>query len=150
MVLDAILAYLHFMAVFVLFAFLTAQAMVLRAPLDADRVRLLGRLDLWYFGAALAALATGLARLWLGAKGASFHLGAWPFHAKIALYIAVALISIVPTLSFRRWRRAGERDASWQVPAAEQRRMRRFVMIEVHLAALIPVLAVMMARGLGY
>ena len=29
-------------------------------------------------------------------------------------------------------------------------RMRRLVMIELHLAALIPVFAVMMARGLGY
>lgn len=150
MVLDALLAYLHFMAIFVLFAFLTTQAVLLRAPLDAGRVRLLRQSDLWYFGAAMVALATGLLRLWLGAKGTAFHVGAWPLYAKLALFIAVTLISIVPTLSFRRWRRALEREPAWQVPAAEQRRMRRFVMIEVHVGALIPVFAVMMARGIGY
>jgi hypothetical protein len=34
MVLDALLAYLHFIAIFVLFAFLTVQAVMLRRPLD--------------------------------------------------------------------------------------------------------------------
>ena len=56
MVLDALLAYLHFSAIFVLFAFLTVQAVMLRRPLDEPRIRLLGRMDLWYFGAAMAAL----------------------------------------------------------------------------------------------
>ena len=38
--LDAALAYLHFAAVFTLFAFLTVEAVLLRAPLDAARLRL--------------------------------------------------------------------------------------------------------------
>jgi uncharacterized membrane protein len=36
------------------------------------------------------------------------------------------------------------------VPAAEQAATRRLVFIEVHLAALIPVFAVIMSRGLGH
>lgn len=149
MTLDAILAYLHYMAIFVLFAFLTAQAVLLRAPLDERGIRLVGRTDLWYAGAAVVALATGLARMYLGAKGAAFYLPQWTFHAKVAVFVAVALLSIRPTLAFIRWRKALARDASWRVPTQEQARMRRLVMIEVHLAAAIPVFAVMMARGLG-
>ena len=76
MLLDAILAYLHFIAIFILFAFLTVQLILLGRPLDARSVRLLGRMDLWYFGAAIAALATGFLRLGLGAKGGDFYLGA--------------------------------------------------------------------------
>lgn len=147
--LDAILAYLHFIAIFLLFAFLTVEVMMVRGALEGTAVRLLGRVDLWYFGAAIAVLITGGLRLAFGAKGAQFYLSAWPIYAKLALFLGVAILSVAPTLTFIRWRRTLERDPKWQVPVPEQRRMRRILMVELHLAALIPVFAVMMARGLG-
>lgn len=146
--LDATLAYLHFIAIFVLFAFLTAEAMMLRRALDAATIRLLGRVDLWYFGAAIAVLITGFLRLVFGAKGPDFYLNAWPIYAKVGLFLLVGILSITPTLAFIRWRRMLDHDAGWKVPEAEQAKMRRLVMIEVHLAALIPVFAVIMSRGL--
>ena len=149
MVLDAILAYLHFSAIFVLFSFLSVQLVMLRNPLDARAIRLLGRVDLWYFGAAIAVLITGFLRLGLGAKGADFYLSWWPIYVKLALFVAVGLISVQPTLTFVRWKRALDHDPAWQLAEGEQRRIRRLVMIEVHLAALIPVFAVIMSRGLG-
>ena len=69
---------------------------------------------------------------------------------KVLLFLAVGVISVWPTLRFIRWRRMFERDAGWAVPEAERRLVRRLVMIEVHLAALIPLIAVIMSRGLGY
>ncbi len=147
---DALWAYLHFTAIFLLFAFLTAEAMVLRGTLDAERVRLLARIDAWYAGSAVAALATGLLRVTLGAKGAAFYLHAWPFHAKMALFVAVGLLSIGPTRAFLRWRRAVNADSAFVVPPAEIAAQRKRVMVELHLAAFIPLAAVVMARGLGY
>jgi len=147
--LDAILAYLHFVAIFMLFAFLTTQAILIRAPLEARTVRLIGRTDLWYFGSAFAVLVTGFLRAVLGAKGADFYFNAWPIYAKIALFVAVGVISVKPTMTFIRWRRAQDDNASWQVPPDEQAKVRRLIMIEVHLAALIPIFAVIMSRGLG-
>ena len=149
MTLDAILAYLHYMAIFTLFAFLTAQAVMLRAPLDPAGIRLVGRADIWYAAAAVTALVTGLARAYFGAKGLAFYLAQWPFYAKVATFVVVGLLSIKPTLVFIRWRKAVARDPSWRLPAVEQAAMRRIVMLEIHLVALIPVFAVMMARGLG-
>ena len=64
-------------------------------------------------------------------------------------FLAVAVISVQPTLTFIRWRRALEHDPGWRVGEDERRRMRRYLMVEVHLAALIPLFAVIMARGLG-
>ena len=147
--LDAALAYLHFAAIFTLFAFMTVQAMLLLGPLDERIVRLLGRADIWVAGSAGAVLVTGFLRAGLGAKGGDFYFNAWPIYAKIALFLAVALISIKPTLAFIRWRKAYQADAQWSVPAAEHVAMRKLVMVEVHLAALIPLVAVVMARGLG-
>ena len=149
MVLDATLAYLHFSAIFILFAFLTVEFVLLRGALDGPAIRMLGRMDLWYFGAAAGALLTGFLRLGLGAKGADFYFGAWPVYVKIGLFLAVGILSVHPTLAFIRWRRALDHDSAWKPPEAEQRGIRRLVMVEVHLAALIPVLAVIMARGLG-
>lgn len=149
MVLDAILAYLHFTAIFLLFALLTVQVVLFRGPLDASAIRLLGRVDIGYFAAAIAVLATGFLRLGAGAKSADFYMQSWPVYAKLALFVVVGVISVYPTLAFVRWRRALDHDPSWQLPAVERGRIRRLVMIEIHLAALIPVFAVMMARGLG-
>ena len=97
----------------------------------------------------MVVLATGFARLVFGAKGADFYLSAWPIYAKLLLFVAVAVMSVTPTMRFIQWRRELEHNAAWRVPAAEQQRMRRFVLVEVHLAALIPLVAVIMARGLG-
>lgn len=116
MTLDAVLAYLHYMAMFVLFAFLTAQAVMLRVPLDAHGIWLLGRTDIWYGVAALIAIATGLGRLYFGAKGAGFYQGQWPFWTKMAVFVALGLLSIKPTIEFIRWRRALQRGAAWRVP----------------------------------
>jgi len=147
--LDAILAYLHYTAIFMLFGFLVSEAMAFRGTLDEKAIRLLGRIDLWYFGSAIAALVTGGLRLVFGAKGPDFYLNAWPIYAKIGLFVAIAIISVTPTMTFVRWRRALDHDPNWQVPEAESARMRRLVMVQLHLAALLPLFAVIMSRGLG-
>ena len=149
MVLDAILSYLHYAAIFLLFAFMTVEVILMRGTLDLERVLLLGRYDIWYFGAAAAALFTGFLRLGLGAKGASFYTDHWPLYVKIALFVVVGLVSVKPTLAFVRWKRMMEKDPAWRVPDEERRAIRKLLMLEIHLAALIPVFAVMMARGLG-
>jgi putative membrane protein len=146
--LDALLAYLHYTAIFLLFAFMTVEVMLMRGALDAPAIRLLGRVDLWYFGSAIAALVTGFLRLAFGAKGAEFYLSGWPIYVKLALFFAVAIVSIQPTMTFIRWRKHLEADPAWKLDEGERARMRRYLMIEVHLAALIPLVAVIMARGL--
>ena len=147
--LDAFLAYLHFTAVFVLFSFLAVQVYLVRLRLDAAGVRQMARVDAWLAGAALAVLATGVARVLWGAKGASFYLGDWTFYVKVALFFTVGLLSIKPTLAFLRWKKRLEADPAWTVPEAERDAIRGWLMIEIHLASVIPVFAVVMARGLA-
>jgi putative membrane protein len=147
--LDAILAYLHFTAVFLLFSFMVVETMMMRGCLDATAVRVLARVDIWFFGSAIAALVTGFLRLVFGAKGPDFYLTSWPIYVKVALFLAVGIISVWPTLRFIQWRRMFERDPAWKVPDAERRLVRRLIMVEVHLAALIPLVAVIMSRGLA-
>lgn len=150
MMTDALLAYLHFSAIFLLFAFLTVEAMVLRNPLDANAVRLIARIDLWYVAAVLLALASGLMRFLWGAKGAEFYSGNPMFYVKVALFVAVGVLSVWPALQFRRWSALLAADAAFVAPEAERALARRQVMFELHIAALLPLFAVLMARGISF
>ena len=95
-------------------------------------------------------LATGTARVFFGAKGVGFYVGNPVFWTKVALFIAVALVSIKPTFAFAHWRRAARDAAGYSVPPGAVQSARRLVLVELHLLALIPLAAVLMARGIGH
>ena len=111
---EPLIAYLHYLSIIILGAFLTAELIVCRPPLGAAQVRQLPRLDIVFFAAALLALATGLLRLFFYAKGVGFYLPNPAFIGKMALYVTIALISIIPTRRFIGWRR--ELDAGGPPP----------------------------------
>jgi len=149
LILDALLAYLHFAAIIMLFSFLTVEVMLARQAITADRVLLLVRVDRWYFFAAMAALLTGLLRMFLGAKGAAFYAHNPVFMAKILLYFLIGALSAPPTRQLLRWKKLLVADATFVVTEDEQKKLRRYLMVEIHLAALLPLLAVLMSRGIG-
>jgi putative membrane protein len=147
---DAILAYLHFAAIFTLLWFLAKEWTLLKVGVDKLDLGRLALADVGFGIAAGAVLATGLARAFLGAKPWQFYSGNPVFHAKVGLFVLAGVLSIWPTLAFLRWRKAVAADARFRVTESEWRRIKRFVMIELHLIALIPLLAVLMSRGIGY
>ena len=74
MLLEALLAYLHITAVLAVVVFLTSEAALCRPEwMNAAVVRRLGRVDLLYMLAAIALLATGIARTWWGVKGTAWY-----------------------------------------------------------------------------
>jgi|APFre7841882630_1041343.scaffolds.fasta_scaffold69998_1 putative membrane protein len=149
MILEALLAYAHFAAILTVVVFMTSEAALCRPQwLNAEVVHRLGRVDAIYWGALAAVLLTGVARMAWGIKGLSWYAAQPLLQLKIALFIAIALISVKPTLSFARWRRT--LAATGHLPeAAELNAARRWVMIESHLLVLLPLAAVFVARGVG-
>jgi putative membrane protein len=78
----------------------------------------------------------------------SFYTGNPFFWTKMALYVIIAAISIAPTRAFGRWKRA--LNSSGPAPTGpEIAGVRRRLHIELGLLALIPLMAVLMARGIG-
>ncbi|MBE9604749.1 DUF2214 family protein [Acetobacteraceae bacterium H6797] len=140
--LDLLLAIIHHLAAFSLLGLLCAQLVLLHSRLDKRAVRLLARLDIAYGIVAAAVLAAGFARAAMAAKGWEFYATSLAFWAKIAAFALIGLLSILPTLRFRQWRRAGE-----PVPATELSLVRGYVTLELLLFPLIPVFAALMARG---
>lgn len=150
MITDALLAYFHFSAIFLLFAFLTVEAMLLRNPLDAAAMRLIARVDMWYFAAAILAVVSGVMRMFWGAKGIDFYTANPMFQIKAGLVIAIGILSFPPTMQFMRWSKKLMANPDFVAPEGERRRVRRMVMISLHIAALLPLVAVLMTRGIGY
>jgi putative membrane protein len=147
MLTESLLAYAHFIAILALVVFLSSEAALTRSEwLNAAVVRRLARLDILYLGAAVAVLATGVLRTWLGIKGVHWYWHQPLLHLKVGLFVLIGLMSIVPTRLFLRWRKQLDADGSLP-PADEVRRARRWVMIEAHLLILIPLAATMLARG---
>lgn len=147
---DAILAYLHFAAIFILLWFLSQEWTLLRAGADVLDIERLVRADAGFGLLAGIVVATGVARAVWGAKGWAFYAHNPVFHLKIGLFVLVGLLSIQPTRAFLRWRRARRSDPASRVPETEWRRARRWVAVELHLIALIPLAAVVMSRGLRW
>lgn len=147
--LDLILAGLHHLGILAVFGVLVAEWVLLRLPLTSRGVKLIAGVDLFYGVFAGLVVAAGAARVAWGAKGASFYLGNPVFWMKLGLFVLIALISVLPTLTYLRWRRAAR--ANGVVPgAAAVARTRGWVLLQIGLFAGLPILAAMMARGLGY
>ncbi len=149
MVLESILAYLHLLAILTMVVFVASEAALCRADwLNAKVVARLAKIDLVYGIAAVLVLATGVARIVWGAKGPAYYGANWLLHAKVGLFVAIALLSIKPTLTFRRWARV--QKAGGALPGAtEIAATRRLVMVQAHLLPLIPLAATFLARGFG-
>lgn len=106
----------------------------------------LAKIDAIYGIAALTLLIAGLI-LWLASVGkpAVFYSKNWIFHAKISLFITVGLLSVYPTVFFIKSRK-GDPETTIKVPGAVFMCLR----LELLLLLIIPLLAGLMAKGIGY
>jgi putative membrane protein len=148
---DFLLAAVHHLIVFGIASVLAAEIALMRpAAMSPHTVRLLGRFDAIYGGLALAILVAGFARVWFGARGPDFYLHNPMFWAKIGAFLVVGLVSIRPTLKILAWQKALRFDAAFMPPSQEIASLRRQLLAEIHVFALIPVFAAAMARGIGF
>ena len=75
---------------------------------------------------------------------ADFYLGNPIFHAKMGLFLLLGVISAWLTMRFMRWRK--RMNTGIQPSPAELHATRKLIVVELLVAALIPLLAVLMAR----
>jgi putative membrane protein len=142
--LDVLLAVLHHLGVFALFGVLAAEVVLARRGVGAAQVLALANTDRFYGLLSLLVIAVGATRAVFAAKGWDYYAHNGFFWAKMAAFAGVGLLSIRPSLAYVRWRRADG------VPTEEEvRKVRWYLNAQLALFALIPVFAVLMARGYG-
>jgi len=150
MLTDLLLAALHHLFVFALVVRLASESMLLRGAVDDATIQRLARVDAGYGAVAGLLLVIGLLRVWFGIKGHDFYLHNPWFHAKLGAYVLVGLLSILPTVTFLRWRKALRADPSFVPDAARLGRARSLVHLQLAAIAVIFVFAAAMARYGGF
>ena len=147
MLLESILAYCHILAFMSLTVFVASQAALCRSDwVNAAAIRRLAVLDRWVVIFAVTVLLSGLARVQFSVKSAQWLWGQPLLHIKITLFAIMVGLGIFVHRDIRRWQR--NLDATGILPdAAALNRTRRLVMVEAHVMTLIPIAAVMLARG---
>jgi putative membrane protein len=149
MALDALLAALHHLCVFGLFVILAAEMTLVRPGISAETVMRVVRVDGLYGILAVLALLAGGLRVVYGAKGAAFYTHNPVFWIKLGLFVVIGLLSIPPTLNYIRWRKALRSNPNALPDSAVIQATRKFIHMELALLFLLPILAAMMARGIG-
>ena len=147
---DLLLAIVHHLLVFSLAGIIGAEFVLIRADLPAATLKRLAGIDRHYGIIATLIIIVGIGRVFYGLKGWEFYVYNWVFWAKMAAFLAVGLLSIVPTIRFIAWNRQAKASPSFLVPAAELASVKTYVRAEAFIFLLIPVFAAAMARGYGY
>ncbi|RUU06339.1 DUF2214 family protein [Mesorhizobium sp. USDA-HM6] len=147
---DLLLAIAHHLLVFSLAGIIGAEFVLVRGDLGAATLKRLAGIDRHYGIIAALIVIVGIGRVFFGLKGWEFYVYNWVFWAKMAAFIVVGLLSIVPTMRFVSWSRQASGNPSFSVPAAELASVKNYVRAEGFIFLLIPVFAAAMARGYGY
>ncbi|MCU0418586.1 MAG: DUF2214 family protein [Cyclobacteriaceae bacterium] len=143
---EILLRYVHFVSVFAIVGSLVSEHLLLKKQLTRAELDRLSKIDAVYGLASITLLAAGLT-LWLGEVGkpAVFYSKNWIFHTKLMLVVGLGLLSIYPTVFFIKNRKGPAADLV-TVPAAIFWLLR----FELLLLLIIPLLAGLMARGVGF
>jgi putative membrane protein len=146
---DLAFAVAHHLLIFSLAGILAFEISVIHLGMTGKEIIRVARIDAWYGILAGAILLVGFLRAIFAAKGWDYYSVNLFFWAKIAAFIGVGLLSIVPTMAIIRWRRALAPNLAFSPIKNDLRNVRRFLWAEATVFALIPVFAAAMARGYG-
>ncbi|MDO6705591.1 DUF2214 family protein [Photobacterium sp. 1_MG-2023] len=141
--LELLIRYAHFLGIFMLVAVLVAEHLLLKRRLTAEEMHRLARLDAVYGISAVIVLLAGLSLWFLVGKPPEFYSANPVFHAKLTLFAIVAALSVFPTVFFLKHRKTTRETVP--VPPI----IVMLIRLELLLLAVIPLLAVFMARGIG-
>lgn len=146
MILEALVRYLHFISILTLVAAVAGQQLLIRERLPRREIRRLAVLDAIYGVSAITVVLAGLTLWFWTGKNPEFYSYNWIFLTKVGLALLLGIVSIHPTLFFARNRKGDNLEELIDVPSS----VRGVIRFELLLLVLIPLGAVLMARGIGY
>lgn len=147
---DIVVAYLHYLSILVIASCLAAEFALLADNSLRSVIARLSHLDMLYFLALGLALLSGFARFGTSSKGLMYYAGNPLFWVKLLLFGVLAALSMIPTRRYSRWRHQVNMDSGFRMPADEAQSTRIFVASELAIIVLMPLVAVFMARGVGF
>jgi putative membrane protein len=148
-IVAAVFAWLHLLAIGLAAGLLMTEHWLCRRMPDRTQVKLLGAVDLGYFLALIACLATGLARALYFGQDPAYYLANRLFWLKIALFLAICLIAIPPAWQYIRWNREARSAPAFAPLTREVERVRAHIAFGLGLWLIVPLTGILVARGYG-
>jgi putative membrane protein len=145
----ALVAYGHYLSFMVCFAALVLERRLIRPQPDRRDAIWMVITDIVYGIAALGVLGTGILRVLYFGQGSSFYTENPLFWWKVGAYLAVGTLSLYPTITYILWAIPLRKGELPQVSESLSTRLKWILNIEILGFALIPLLAALMARGVG-
>jgi len=146
---SSIVEYLHYLSLMLCFGALVLEAFTLKKELSLSEAWKIVIADAVYGISATAILITGILRVIYFGKGTDYYVSNPIFYVKVMLFLVVGSLSIYPTVSFISWLK---NLLQGEAPQLEIRKLNRLIwLIRVELVGftLIPLLATIMATGIG-
>lgn len=146
---DILIPYLHYIGIMALMGALISEHLILKPSIKKDQIKSLATIDLIYALSAMVVLTTGLLRWFVYGKGYDFYMATPLFHIKLTLFIVLGILSAFPTIKFLKWRKQLKRGEEPDISEKGVKKLLMFIRIELLIITIIPLLAVLIARGSG-
>lgn len=141
---EIIVRYAHFVGIIVLASMVVTENVLISRKLKPGAIKKLAIIDgIYGFGAVLTLVAGLTLWLYVG-KPKEFYSGNIIFHTKLGVFALIALMSVIPTVFFLKNRNNAEDVVNVPHHVITIKR------IELALLFVLPFLAVLIARGVGY
>ncbi|MEB3322276.1 MAG: DUF2214 family protein [Synechococcaceae cyanobacterium] len=146
---SAVVAYVHYLSFMVCFGALVLERKLIRPDPDRRDATLMVITDVVYGVAALGVLVSGILRVLHYGQGSAYYTENPLFWVKVGLFLVVGTLSLYPTVTYILWAIPLRRGELPQVSEALATRLRRILNVELAGFATLPLLAALMARGVG-
>ena len=146
---NALVAYVHYLGIILCFGSLLFERLTLKVGLNRNETISMIIADVVYGLAGVAILVTGILRVKYFGQGGDFYTDNPVFWIKVSLYIVVGLLSLYPTTTYILWAIPLSKN---KLPEISENLVKRFSLIittELVGFATIPLVATLMARGVG-
>ena len=142
-------AYVHYVSFMLCFGALVLERRLIAPNPNRQDATLMVITDIVYGLAALALLASGVLRVLYFGQGSCFYTENPLFWWKVGVYLSVGALSIYPTITYILWAIPLRKGELPKVSEALATRLSWVLNVELVGFALIPLLATLMARGVG-
>ncbi len=146
---PSLIAFLHFVAVFGIVATLVFEWLTFSAKPTLLEARRLANADRWYGISAGVLLIAGFVRAVYFEKGWAYYQANPFFHAKLGLFLAMGLLSIVPTVRFIKWGKELKAGQAPVVTEAQFRQTRLALRLQMLMLPVLALCASLMAHGVA-
>ncbi len=141
---DILIRYLHFLGIIIFSSGLVVELFLLSQEVSSEKMRKIAAADAMCGMSFILVIITGLLLWFVVGKPSEFYSENKVFYLKMLVLFGIVVLAISPAIFFSR-----NRNSDLSVIRIPQRIILQ-VRVEVVLLMLMPLLAVLMAKGYGF